>query len=411
MTAKIVLKGFHKFIFLSAASFIVMSSVAFGALVPLVSFPDTSVIAGQAVEFDVYFHNEDRETLKTIIPHQLQFLATQENGNVRQLSAFSVSDDTITTLAPGSYYKKHYIVTVPGDLQGVVRYKLGGFPQGGGLLLVSQAQAAPAQAVTSVMKTEASLSRGQTLSGLETLYQAYSANFSAYQPTYFLVGTDPAKSKFQISFKYRLFNPSGSLSRKFTWLDGFHLGYTQTSYWDLAAASAPFEDTSYKPELFYVTRNIPLRPDWLDGFVIQAGMQHESNGRGGEFSRSTNYGYVKPMFIYYHQSSQLGVMLSPRFLVYYNNDNDTNPDFADYRGYVELETGFGKANSFMARTNLRFAKEGTSVQTDLTYPIHRLLGDNLDLYFQVQYSNALAESLINYRDRVEALRIGFSLVR
>ena len=140
-------------------------------------------------------------------------------------------------------------------------------------------------------------------------------------------------------------------------------------------------------------------------------MQHESNGRGGEFSRSTNYGYVKPQFIYYHQASQLGMMLSPRFLVYYNNDNDTNPDFADYRGYVDLEAAFGKANSFMARTNLRFAKEGTSVQTDLTYPIHRLLGDNLDLYFQVQYSNALAESLINYRERVEALRIGFSLVR
>ena len=65
----------------------------------------------------------------------------------------------------------------------------------------------------------------------------------------------------------------------------------------------------------------------------------------------------------------------------------------------------------MLSTNWRFAEKGTSLQADLTYPIHRFLGDNFDLYFQVQYSNSLAESLINYRDRVEALRFGFALVR
>ena len=410
MVLKIKLMGFHRFILFSAASLFFMSSFASAALVPLVSFPSNTTIAGQTVEFDVYFHNENPETLTTIIPHQLQFLASQENGSVHLLSAFGLSDERTMTLAPGNYHKKRYIVSIPADMRGVIRYKLGGFPQSAGLLLVGQAQTKPATSETSVMRTE-SLDQNPTLSGLETLYQTYSANFTAYQPTYFLLGTDPELSKFQISFKYRLFNPSGSLSRKFSWIGGFHLGYTQTSYWDLDSDSAPFEDTSYKPELFYVTGNIPFRPIWLDGFVIQTGMQHESNGREGNSSRSTNYVYIKPKFIYYHQTSQMGLMLSPRFLAYYNNNNETNPDFADYRGHVELEASFGKANSFMVKTNLRFAEEGTSVQTDLTYPIHRLLRDNLDLYFHIQYSNALAESLINYRERVDAVRIGISLVR
>lgn len=33
------------------------------------------------------------------------------------------------------------------------------------------------------------------------------------------------------------------------------------------------------------------------------------------------------------------------------------------------------------------------------------------MYFQIQYVNALAESLLNFRDRTEALRIGFAIIR
>jgi phospholipase A1 len=51
------------------------------------------------------------------------------------------------------------------------------------------------------------------------------------------------------------------------------------------------------------------------------------------------------------------------------------------------------------------------MELDLTYPLHRHIFKNLNLYFQAQYVNALAESLINYKDRTEALRLGFAIVR
>jgi phospholipase A1 len=51
------------------------------------------------------------------------------------------------------------------------------------------------------------------------------------------------------------------------------------------------------------------------------------------------------------------------------------------------------------------------VQLDLTYPIHRHVFHNTDICLQVQYANALAENLIHYRDRTEALRIGIAIVR
>ena len=87
----------------------------------------------------------------------------------------------------------------------------------------------------------------ENIDALFTLYQPYLDNISAYQPIYFLVGTDPGDSTFQFSFKYRLFDIESDKSEKMGLLNGFHFAYTQTSYWDLAADSLPFEDTSYKP--------------------------------------------------------------------------------------------------------------------------------------------------------------------
>lgn len=251
-------------------------------------------------------------------------------------------------------------------------------------------------------------------SGLESLfalYQPYVANISAYEPMYFLVGTDPAKSKFQISLKYRFFNPKGSLSTRFPWIQGFHFAYTQTSFWDLAAASAPFKDTSYKPELFLLSSDIGCRPSWMQGLFLQTGVQHESNGRGGDLSRSTNFLYAEPTAVFYDPDSRYGLLLRVKGWAYVANDDGTNPDLPKYRGYFTLEAKFGKADGWVLGSALRWAEKGPSVQVDLTYPISRILHGNLDFYFQIQYVNALAESLLNYQQRTSALRLGFAIVR
>lgn len=128
MTSKIKLRKFNRCMFLFAAGLLLMTSVSSAALAPLLSSSETPVIAGQTTEFDVYFHNEGPETLTTIIPRQLQFLASLENGSERLLSAVGLgSAEITTTLAPGGYYKKRDIVKVPADMQGVIHYKLGDF--------------------------------------------------------------------------------------------------------------------------------------------------------------------------------------------------------------------------------------------------------------------------------------------
>ncbi len=249
------------------------------------------------------------------------------------------------------------------------------------------------------------------LEALFALYQPYADNITAYEPIYILVGTEPDKSKFQVSLKYRLFNPQGSLTRRYPWVQGLHLAYTQISFWDLESSSAPFEDTSYKPEIFYLSANICQRPAWLQGLFLQGGLQHESNGRGEDLSRSTNFLYLRPVAIFYDPDTRLGMLLGVKGWTYVNNSRDHNPDLYRYRGYFELETKLGKADALVVGSTLRWAKEGASLQIDATYPVHRLFLGNLDLYLQLQYTNALAESLLDYRRRTEVLRLGFAIVR
>jgi outer membrane phospholipase A len=249
------------------------------------------------------------------------------------------------------------------------------------------------------------------LDSLFSLYQPYLGNIAAYEPMYFLVGTDPEKSKFQVSFKYRFFNPQSPFAQAHPWVDGFHLGYTQTSFWDLKSDSAPFEDTSYKPELFWLSRNLISGGSMFRGMFLQSGYQHESNGRGGDLSRSTNFLYLKPVFVLFSDNNQYGLQVAPKIWAYVNNDDNTNPDLEDYRGYFDLEVKVGRADSFVLGSSFRWAKEGASILLDLSYPVHRFLFDAVDIYLHAQYANALAESLIDYRERSHAFRLGFSIVR
>ncbi|MFC1877177.1 phospholipase A [Thermodesulfobacteriota bacterium] len=244
-----------------------------------------------------------------------------------------------------------------------------------------------------------------------TLYQPYLDHVSAYQPMYFLVGTDPGESKFQFSFKYRLVDPESSLAERSRFMDGFHFAYTQTSYWDLKSSSMPFEDTSYKPELFHISPNINTGLSPRGGLFLQTGIKHESNGQGRDISRNTNFLYANPIFVFYNEKTTFGYLISPKAWVYVGNDEDTNDDLPDYRGYFDLELKFGLANSLVVGTNLGWAREGGSVQINVTYPLNLISAGISGLYLHVQYVNCLAESLLHYDKRTEAIRIGVSIVR
>ncbi|MFO7714774.1 phospholipase A [Desulfosarcina sp.] len=379
-----------------------MAPIAWAADLEMVlSAPQKPLRGGTVVTLNLYLHNYTDGTISHELPPSPP--CRIDTGR----STLTVNADLVDQEAdarveiPGrSFAKRQYTVNLPIYAAGSVAINietLGTDP------LILWVEKAP---------PEAWIGQQVPLDEGPTMLQSFLDNLSVHEPMYFLLGVDPGldQSKFQFSFKYRLFSYQGYLTEKAPWVTGFHLGYTQRSVWNLKRDSEPFEDTSYMPEAFYLLPKIDLNVAAISAFGIQGGFQHESNGKGGSDSRSTNYLYIKPI-MGIHLVGPYHMKIAPKFYTYVENEDENNADLADYRGYLDLAVGIMDPEGVGLNTHLWWARKGPSVQLDLTYPMTRLLGKNLNFYLQAQYYSGYAETLINYNQRHDAFRLGFSIVR
>lgn len=239
-----------------------------------------------------------------------------------------------------------------------------------------------------------------------TEYQILAPN----EPIYFVVGgRGDTTARFQLSFQYRLFDQDSAVVHWMPWVYGLHFGYTQTSLWNLSEDSIPFEDTSYKPSLFW---QVFARRDGLLPDALRVGYQHKSNGRAGEQSRSINTLFVHPGWFFSLGRYQL--LVAPKLYVYLAKERN-NRDIADYRGYASLLTRFGRQDGWQVSTRIRTGQDGYgSTQIDISYPLRNpvaiFAGTGGFLYIQLFHGYGL--SLLSY-DRWEDLQVwaGFAIVR
>jgi len=248
-------------------------------------------------------------------------------------------------------------------------------------------------------------------SAAESAADFFKAHFFPYEPFYFLAGPEAPVAKFQLSFNYRIVaaDPESTSALRRA-LSGAYFAYTQTSLWDLDKPSAPFFDTSYRPELLYGREHL-LRaslPRWAR-LEAQAGVKHESNGRDGVHSRSLNIAYLSPC-VQFGSPDGFNVKLAPRAWVYLP-DLDDNPDLPEYRGHVDLRTvaGWERGPQLAALVRMGDGAQRGSLQLDLTLPFPRRFSRSL--FFQAQYFTGYGESLLRYRERESHYRIGLALFR
>lgn len=233
------------------------------------------------------------------------------------------------------------------------------------------------------------------------------APLSENDPMYFVVGPRGGWSaKFQLSFKYRLFDQSTGVGRERPWLAGIYLGYTQTSIWDLEEESKPFRDTSYRPSLFWRWQRTDDRT-WID--AIRAGYEHESNGGGGLGSRSIDILFVRPEW-HWTLEDDARLEFTPKFYGYI--DKRDNPNIDRYRGHADWRVRYDSGLNWIATGVARFAPDGRrSLLVDLSRRIRDLRFGPIGGYFHIQYFNGYGESILDYNLRRESqIRIGFSIV-
>ena len=363
--------------------------------------------AGRPITLPIYYHNNSDQPISITLRPSLRCRLVSQQRKIDAVAQRIASEKpTVQTIGVNGFLKTRYTIELPGDLTGNVQLIIPALNDSIAYFPVAKAPAEDETEFGWIPR-----SADQPMDSLIQLYQPYAKNLSFYEPMYFLVGTEPEYSKFQISLKYRFINPEKAYLLKHPWLQGLHFGYTQTSFWNLDSDSAPFEDTSYKPEVFYISRRLKIENDWLDSVFLKAGLRHESNGLAGDSSRSTNTAYIEPIFIFYNEHSHTGLKVTPRLWAYFRNEEENNPDIDQYRGHFNLGITLGQAESWVVDTNLGWASQGASIRVDVTYPLHNIFLNPLDIYIQAQYVNQLAESLLNYTERTEAFRLGFAIVR
>ena len=232
---------------------------------------------------------------------------------------------------------------------------------------------------------------------------------SINEPMYFVVGRDSGETigRFQFSFKYRIFDADGSVVQHAPWMENLHFSYTQTSLWNLSADSKPFEDSSYRPSFFWEFRKqrTGARPDFL-----RAGYEHESNGQGGEDSRSIDTLFIFPAWEI--SLREWNLFVGSKLYAYLDQDKE-NSDIEDYRGYGDLILRYGQEDGWLGAVLWRYGLEKrNSVQLDLSYPIRKPFLARAGGYFYLQAFHGYGESLLSYNQNQElAVRVGFAIVR
>jgi outer membrane phospholipase A len=230
---------------------------------------------------------------------------------------------------------------------------------------------------------------------------------SENDPMYFVVGArDGWTARFQLSFKYRLFDQASGFGKNTPWLSGLYFGYTQNSIWDLESDSKPFRDTSYRPSLFWRWERTDDKT-WVDG--LRAGFEHESNGQTGDLSRSVNILFVRPEWRWHlHEGGSFE--FTPK--VYGYLDKSDNPDIQRYRGYADWRFRYDSGGEWIATPVVRVGTSGKgSLLLDVSKRVRDLKFGPVSGYLQLQYFTGYGEDILDYNvRRPSQFRIGFAIV-
>jgi len=376
----------------------------------------------------------DQQTRRYAAPETLEITATGDLGSPIRMTLHRVDNGpTILNLKRGENRTLSYSAEWPATLRGQIRLDVTGIDAAPVLLSLNRAPAAggtaTAQASPAAQTETPTAAPAQTASAdaqpkppLTPIVTAESnapppapadlrdaQRLSFNEPMYLMFGAhNGANAKFQISFKYRIFQGEDPNSKSV--MDNLYFAYTQFSLWDLAGESRPFKDTNYRPSLYYYLSDTGVKNSVISRLSVATGFEHESNGRSGDDSRGINTLFVKPT-MYFGDQTDWHWRVAPKIYGYVGKSD--NEDIAHYRGYMDLNVAYGRPDSWEFSATLR---KGTrkgygSIDAQATYPLARLLPGTAG-YLMAGYFYGYGESLLYYNQKTPwQFRIGYALSR
>ncbi|MCF6776251.1 phospholipase A [Thiotrichales bacterium 19X7-9] len=219
----------------------------------------------------------------------------------------------------------------------------------------------------------------------------YYYTFSPYQSVY--QGQTPddqelksAEWKFQFSLNVPLVYIYNDHFR-------FNFAYSQLSYWQFyAPQSQYFRETDYEPELYMST-------DLMNHVTGSIGIEHQSNGKGGDLERSWNRAYIQSTY----NNDQYMLRLKLWDIIFRSESSDLhNPDIGNFMGYGEIIGAWKFYSNFELSVMLRSIKYPTT-EIGFSFPVYGVIKGYL------QFFSGYGQSLIEYNHHTNAIGIGITI--
>jgi len=223
--------------------------------------------------------------------------------------------------------------------------------------------------------------------------------FGLYKDNYFIfggpIGERPTKEntniKFQISISQKLTRSTLPLG---TYL---YLFYTQKVFWNVLENSMPMTDLNFNPGIG-LAKPLFVRNRYIGkAFFI---VEHESNGRDGDSSRSWN-------------KISLGgnIIIDPNIMVHGKVwipivDGQNNKDILDYSGIYQIGMQFFSNNKRFTGSVLLTKRRGWRLNYNTTIELAYRLWNRDNQYIFLQYYNGYGEGLLEYNVFHSTLRVG-----
>ena len=223
--------------------------------------------------------------------------------------------------------------------------------------------------------------------------------FSLYRDNYFTAGIPLGQEisrtnsdvKFQVSISQRL---TKSVLPFNTYL---FLTYTQKCFWNVFEESLPMHDLNFNPgiglsKLLFVKGHMIGKATLL--------IEHESNGRDGDSSRSWN-----------RITLGANVYITPHMMVHGKVwipiiDGENNKDLLDYRGIYESGLQIRSSNDRWGFALVSAKRKGWNFNFNFTVEVNYRLFHDENQYFFIQYYNGYAENLLDYKEHHSRIRAG-----
>lgn len=225
-------------------------------------------------------------------------------------------------------------------------------------------------------------------------------SFGIYKDNYFIfgpsIGPKPTKKntnvKFQISVAQRLTKSTLPLG---TYL---YLFYTQKVFWNVLERSFPMTDLNFNPGVG-LAKPLFVKNRYIGKVILVA--EHESNGKDGDASRSWN-----------KISLGANIMVDPNLMVHGKAwipivDGQNNKDITSYKGIYQVGLQAFSNNRRFSGTVTLVKRKGWRLNYNTIIELSYQIGHNMNQALFLQFYNGYGEDMLNYKQYVSQLRVGF----